>query len=176
MAELGRVYLKLPLALSATDLETTKADEEKGRKYLEDAIKMGNVRARFDLGTIETKANNMDHAIRHFTLAAAAGHENSVKVLWGCFHQKVLEKAELVKTLRAHKEACDSMNSEERERCKLHEKAREAGDNMLLELLKLYYEGDINVKQLNEALKVHKKHSGSITEKQLKEAFERGMQ
>ena len=90
-------------------------DKVKGRKYLEDAVTMGDVKARFFLGFIEAQNDNIDLAIRHWKLAAAAGDELSMKNLWQCFHQGTLEKAELVEALRAHKEACDAMNSVERE-------------------------------------------------------------
>ena len=129
-------------------------DKVRGRKYLVDAIKMGNVGARTNLAFIENKDGNIDLAIRHWKLAAAAGDTISTKNLWKCFQQGLLEKAELEETLRAHKEACDAMNSVERERRKLLDATEESG-NALHELLRFYYQGDINAKQLKAAMKAH---------------------
>ena len=111
-------------------LDGAPIDIVKGRKYSEDAVKVGNVDARFTLGSIEFKEENIGLAIRHWKLAAAAGCEPSVRLLWKFFFRGELEKAELEETLRAHKECCDVMSSEERERCKLLEKADEAGDDI----------------------------------------------
>ena len=130
-------------------------DEARGRKYFEDAVKMGDVRARGFLGWIDAEEENDDLAIRHWKLAAASGEKSSMENLWKCFFEGHLEKAELEETLRAHKEACDAMNSEERERSRLFEKTKEAG-NALHELLRIYYKGDINTKQLKGAMKVLK--------------------
>ena len=147
-AELGRMY--------SCGEDGAPEDETKGREYLEDAIKMGNVSARNTLAIIEAQEDNIDLAIRHWKLAAAAGDELSMKNLWQCFHQGTLEKAELVEALRAHKEACDAMNSVERERRKLLDATAESGNDIaLFELLKSYYQGDINAKQLKAAMKAH---------------------
>jgi TPR repeat protein len=90
-------------------------DKMKGRKYLEDAVQMGNVSARYFLGRIEAEEKNIDLAIRHWKLAAAAGDEYSTKQLLTCFSKGTLAKAELEEALRAHQVACDAVNSGERE-------------------------------------------------------------
>ena len=117
MAKLGLMYFY------GFDREST--NKTKGQKYLEEAAKLNNVPARSVLGNVEAQDENVDLAIRHWKLAATAGEELSVKMLWKFFFGGKLEKAELEETLRAHKEACDSMNSEERERRKLYEEAKE---------------------------------------------------
>ena len=136
-------------------------DETKGRKYLEDAVTMGDVKARFFLGFIEAQNDNIDLAIRHWKLAAAAGDTVSMKHLWEFFHQGMLEKAEVVKALRVHKETCDAINSVERERRKLFNEAIESrNDTTLIAILTSYYDGDITTKQLNKGLKLHKQQGG----------------
>ena len=119
---------------------------------MDDAVKMGNVRARFFLGCVEEKEKNIDLAIRHWKLAAAAGEIHSMKVLWKCFSNGTLEKADLEETLRAHKEACDTMNSEERERYALWTKAKADTDVFLTRILRSYYIGETKAKELNIAL------------------------
>ena len=148
VAELGRMY--------CYGEDGVTKDKWKGLKYLEDVIKMGDARARFILGCIEEKEENIDLAIRHWKLAAAAGEKHSMKVLWKCFSKGALGKADLEETLRAHKEACDTMNSEERERYALWTKAKADTDVFLTRILRSYYRGEIKAKELNLALKAHK--------------------
>ena len=131
-------------------------DTVKGREYLEDAVKMGDVNARYWLGCIEAEEENIDLAIRHWNLAAAAGEKCSVAKLWKSFFEGKLEKSELEEALRNHKEASDAMNSEERERCSLFLKTEKSNDFALLTLFRSYYQGEINAKQLKNALKLHK--------------------
>ena len=135
-------------------------DNTKGRKYLEGAVKMGNVVARISLACVEAEEGKMDLAVRHWKLAAIAGDEPSMRNLWKCFYKGALEKAELEETLRAHKEACDAMNSVERERRNLLDALAESGNDVaLFELLKSYYKGEINAKQLKVAMKAHQNGS-----------------
>ena len=147
MAELGHMYFY--------GQDGVTKDEKRGRQYLEDAVKMGDARARFLLGCIEEKEENIGLAVRHWKVAAAVGEKHSMKVLWKCFIKGALEKAELEETLRAHKEAYDSMNSEERERHALWMKAEADRDELLTNPLRTYYAGRIKAKELNAVLKAH---------------------
>jgi len=148
MAQLGVFYFH--------GVHGARKDEVKGQNYLENAVKMGNVFARFHLGRIEKEEGNIDLAIRHLKLAAAAGEEKAVKMLWEYFYKGALEKAELEVTLRAYQEACDTMNSVERERRKLLDATVESEyDIALFVLLNAYYDGLISAKQLKEAMKKH---------------------
>ena len=146
MMKLGSVYRH--------GLDGVPKDQTKGWKYVEDAVKMGDAPARSLLGAIEAENGNIKLALRHCKLAAAAGVEHSVKMLWKLFYKGDLEKAELEETLRAYKKACDSMNSEERKRYALLKKAQADGDDLLRDTLRGYYRGEINAKQLKLALKV----------------------
>ena len=148
MGELGSMYLH--------GISGTPQDKAKGRKYLEDAVKMGDVCARCTLACVEAESGNIKLAIRHWKLAAAAGDSVSTENLWKCFYKGALEKDELEETLRAYKEGCDSMSSTERERWKFYEKAKKEGnDIVLINLLISYYDGEIKAKELNIALKAH---------------------
>ena len=147
-------------------------DDTKGRKYLEDAVKEGNVGARCLLACFEDENGNIKLAIRHWKLAAEAGHSFATEKLWAFFYKGALEKAELEEMLRAHKEACDSMNSEERKRDKLFEElqwlrevtektTKAQNDLALFMLLRSYYIGEINAKQLKAAMIAHQ--NGNLT-------------
>ena len=149
MASLGEAYL--------FGIHEFAKDEKKGRNYLENAIKIGNVPARFVIGRVEAENGNVEIAIRHWKLAAAAGDNHSTKQLWKRFYLGAFEKAELEETLRAHKAACDSMNSEERKRYALWGKAEVEGDDLLTSPLRNYYAGIIKAKELDLALKALQK-------------------
>lgn len=154
-----------------------KQDEEKGRRYLEDAAKKGDVNARIILGELEEEDQDDDLATEHFELAtaagcklevfhdlatkhyrlaAAAGDENSMKRLWEYFSSGQLCKAELEETLRAHHEACDNMQSLERERFAAASEALEGNDGELKLLYETYYHGTMNAKLLKRGLAIHR--------------------
>ena len=164
MKELGRMY--------SFGGDGVEKDDKRGRKYLEDAVKKGNVGSRCLLACFEDDNGNIKLAIRHWKLAAEAGHSFATEKLWAFFYKGALEKAELEEMLRAHKEACDSMNSEERKRDKLFEELQwlrrvtekttnAQNDLALFMLLRSYYIGEINAKQLKAAMKAHQ--NGNLT-------------
>jgi len=128
-------------------------DEEKARAYWEGAVKKGCVISRHNLGALEAQHERHDLAMKHFKLAAVAGFKPAVKPLWKYFLSDELTKAELEATLRAHKEACDEMNSEDRERFVASEKAQAGNDCMLQQIYALYYEGLMDAKELKKKLK-----------------------
>jgi len=129
-------------------------DEEKCWRYLEDSAKKGDAHARCILGAKEEENEEHNLAIKHFKLAAAAGHEDATKRLWKYFPSK-LDKAELEETLRAHKLACDEMKSEERERYEAWKEAMAGNDGTLKSIYLHYYGGILTAKELNKALKVY---------------------
>jgi len=146
-------------ALLYGELGLTK-DVVKGWAYVEDAAKKGSVASRFILGGIEKHYQRHDLAIRHYKLAAAAGDKDATKPLWNYFSSDKLTKAELEEILRAHHEACDEMNSEERGRYEAWQEAKAGNDDTLKQFYEDYYEGLITAKELNMALKAHR--SGDI--------------
>ena len=95
-------------------------------------------------------------AIKHWHLAAAAGYDNSMERLWQCFYKGQLSKPDLEKALRAHKAANDEMNSEERQRFAAYEEAVVGNDEPLKKIYKGYYLGFINAKELKKVLKAHR--------------------
>jgi len=133
-------------------------DKEKGWEYIKDAAKKGSVFSRYNLGTVERRRGNHDHAIRHWTLAAEAGYDNAVKKLWKCFFSGKLTKSDLENTLRAHQASCDEMNSEDRERLAAMKEAKAGNDEFLKRLYQIYYDGEINAKELKKTLKAY--HGG----------------
>ena len=136
-----------------------KRDEEKAREWFESALKKGDVEARNMLAILLADEDNEDNyglVIEHWHLAAAAGHDDSVKNLWNCFSMGKLSKPGLEKALRAHKAASDEMKSEERERFAAYEEAQAGNDELLKHIYGSYYLGYINAKDLKVALKAHR--------------------
>lgn len=131
-------------------------DRTKAKAYFESAAMKGDVPSRFNLAALLAKEDNIDLAIKHWHLSAAAGCENSMKRLWECFFNGRLSKPDLEKALRAHKAASDEMNSEERERHAASREALAGNDALLNDIYVSYYLGFINAKELKVALKNHR--------------------
>ena len=130
-------------------------DKERGGDLIIDAAKMGDVLARYFLGVVF--ANGQEHAvaIKHWKLAAAAGHEESMKKLFEQFALGHLNKADLEESVRAHQEACEEMKSEERRRVIAAQEAKAGNDDALKHIYGAYYVGYISKAHLEEALSMH---------------------
>lgn len=143
---------------------TSTPNKTKGREYFE----KGHILSRATLASTLLDEGNIDLAIKHWQLAAEAGCDNSMKDLWDCFSKGRLSKPDLEKALRAHKAACDEMNSEERERFAAYEKAKAGNDEFLKVIYDMYYLGHINAKELQVALKAHRSKDWGKVGTQLK--------
>ena len=75
----------------------------------------GNVHARHNLGLWEKYAGNMDRAVKHWMISAAAGDDDSLKAIQQCFLNGHATKDDFERALRSHKEAQDEMKSDQRE-------------------------------------------------------------
>ena len=150
IAKLGCYYVNGELGLVK--------DQEKAMACLEDAAKKGGINARFYLGGFEETNYQHDLAMKHYKLAARAGDKRAMKKIWKYYlPSEKLTKAELVETLEAHKEACDGMNSKERERYDAYQEALAGNDSTLIHIYQGYYIGGVSAKELKEALKAHQK-------------------
>ena len=101
-------------------------DMKKAKYYYELAAMGGHVSARYNLGHLEQDAGNTNRAMKHWMMAAAAGHDDSLKCIQVFFMDGEVTKDDFEKALRAHKEAADEMNSDQRKAAvaKLHTAAR----------------------------------------------------
>ena len=82
-------------------------------RYYECAATKGQVEARYNLGVVEFNEHNVGRAMKHWMIAAAAGHDDALKwlVLYG-FKEGRVTKEEYEKVLRAHKDSHDAMDSD----------------------------------------------------------------
>ena len=75
----------------------------------------GDVDARHNLGCVEKLAGKMKRAIKHYMIAAAAGHDKSLKKMRDGYLNGHATKDDFEKALRAHKEAKDGTKSDQRD-------------------------------------------------------------
>jgi len=95
--------------------EGVERDMKKAKHYYELAAMGGVVLARHNLGILEVQAGNIDRAVKHWMIAAGAGHDKSLKEIRKGYMYGVATKDDFEKALRAHKEANDEMKSDQRE-------------------------------------------------------------
>ena len=154
-ADLGSAEAIAQLGTAAYERSASISDRTKAKEYFEDGARKGDVLSRTTLGALFADEGNIDLAIKHFHLAAAAGDNNAMKGLWDCFNKGKLSKPDLEKALRSHKEACDEMKSEERERYEASQDALAGNDTVLQGIYGSYYMGFLNAKELKKALKAY---------------------
>ena len=146
-------------------------DVRRGLKYLKDAARRGDVLARKNLAIYEDRRGNTNLAIRHAKIAAAAGDPGSMKNVWRLFLRGKISKAEIEDVLRANKDACDEMKTDDRDRYNAFLDARDENDEVLKQYYQCYYDGKINAKELNAALKMHRATGSSIESFDMKAPF-----
>ena len=80
----------------------------------EEAAIGGHPIARFNLGIHEYNNGNVERAVKHWSIAATQGDDESIKALMEMFKGGFVSKEELAAALRAHKAAADEIDSAER--------------------------------------------------------------
>ena len=89
-------------------------DMKKEIYHLEQAAIGGHVFARHNLGVVEEQNGNIERAVKHFTIAANLGDDESMKELKEGYSRGVVSKEDFEAALRAHK-AVDAMKSPQRD-------------------------------------------------------------
>ena len=92
-------------------------DEKKEVHHLEEAAIRGHPKARYNLGCHESDNGNIERAVKHWIIAAAQGHDFSIKKLMDVFREEdgMVSKDDLAAALRAHQAAVDSAKCPQRE-------------------------------------------------------------
>ena len=90
-------------------------DMKKAKHYYELGAMNGSVQARYNLGCMEGEAGNRHLGIKHFILAARAGHEGSLNVVKKGFMKGWVTKDNYASTLRAYQNRTDEMKSDMRD-------------------------------------------------------------
>ena len=76
----------------------------------------GHEAARCNLGSIEGNSGNIEQAIRHFMIAASAGHYIAMNNLIIAFKQGLVSRNAMDSTLTAYNNSCAEMRSEARDK------------------------------------------------------------
>jgi hypothetical protein len=75
----------------------------------------GHEMARYNLGCIDAKAGNMERAIKHWTIAASAGHYIAMHNLRISFKRGDVSRESIDSTLTAYNNSCAEFRSEARD-------------------------------------------------------------
>ena len=92
-----------------------ETDKKKAKYYWELAAMGGNVFARYNVGTDENKAGNINRAMKHWMISAKAGHDKSLQCIQEGYLAGHVTKDDFEEALRANKESADEMKSDQRE-------------------------------------------------------------
>jgi len=83
---------------------------------MEEAAIGGHPNARYNLACYEGRNRRHDRVVKHFSIAAAQGDDDSIKLLLTMFKEGILvSKDTLAAALRAHQAAVDATTSLQRE-------------------------------------------------------------
>jgi TPR repeat protein len=115
----------MELYVRAADLGNKKAHHNLGSVYHEDlkkakfhfeaAAMAGHEEARFNIGGIEFKSGNKERAIKHWAIAASAGHYTAIYALRLSFEGGAVSRESIDTTLAAYNSSCVEMRSEARD-------------------------------------------------------------
>ena len=96
--------------------EGVQKDMEKAVYHSEIAAIGGHHLARYNLACIEYENGNLERSVKHYIIAAKLGHENSMKMLWLYYRNRIgnITKEDLEATLRSHQAALDATKSPQR--------------------------------------------------------------
>jgi TPR repeat protein len=115
-AQLGDAVAHYDLSIMYRFGQGVEKEEKKRVYHLEEAAIGGCVDARHDLGCHEVDNGRMERAVKHFSIAANMGCDESLKALWEYHAKGLVKKEALAATLRAHHAAVDATKSPQREK------------------------------------------------------------
>jgi TPR repeat protein len=114
--ELGCVGANCNLGNAYDNGRGVEIDKKKAMHYFELAAMNGSVKARYNLGGLENQAGNIHRSLKHFILAARAGHDKAVGMVKLGFMGGIVGKDEYANTLRAYQKSKDEVKSEARDK------------------------------------------------------------
>jgi TPR repeat protein len=88
---------------------------KKAMFHYEAAAMAGCEVARSNLGGLEAKSRNVERAIKHWTIAASAGHYSSMYNLLVALKKSAVSRESIDSTLAAYNTSCAEMRSEARD-------------------------------------------------------------
>eukprot|EP00984_Skeletonema_dohrnii_P006567 scaffold2352_cov90-Skeletonema_dohrnii-CCMP3373.AAC.6 len=128
-AELGVIEAHYKLSLLYKEGHGVEKDEKKDIYHMVEAAIGGHPEGRYNVGCHEFLGNgNIERAVKHWIIAAAQGHDESIKLLMGSFSW-VVKKDDLAAALRAHQAAVDATKSPQREAAEAFDRIRDTIDD-----------------------------------------------
>ena len=88
---------------------------KKAKFHFEAAAIAGHEGARSNLGSIECNSGNMNRAVKHWIIAASAGHHIAMHILQEIFEEGIVSRDVIDSTLTAYNNSCAEMRSEARD-------------------------------------------------------------
>lgn len=127
-AKLGSIDAHFMLARAYIRGEDVEQDYEKGLYHSYLAAMGGHERGRHNLGLMnkELSNGNINHAMKHFMIAASCGYDVSMKEVGEGYKNGHVTKDEYAITLRAYKDSRDKMKSKERDKAEAEVRINEA--------------------------------------------------
>ena len=119
-AELGSVDCLASIATAYTPglgvtVDGVEEDTERANHYWERAAIAGHVMARTNLASFEMQAKRYRRAMQHSLIAAECGYEPALNAVKEGYKIGDVTKEEFANTLRAFKDSCDELKSEQRD-------------------------------------------------------------
>jgi hypothetical protein len=100
------------------DPNNNGGDFKKAKLHFEAAAMAGHEMARKEVGVIELKyRSNLERSIKHFTIAASAGHYDAMQALIVFFDKGGVSRDAINSVLTAYNNSCAEMRSEARDAC-----------------------------------------------------------
>jgi len=114
-AELGNAGAYCNIGLAYNNGEGVEVDKKKARYYYELAAMKGHTRARHNLGCLEGRAGNIDQAMRHFTIAARNGCNDSLNKIQQTYSNGHATKEDYTKALQSYQTYLGEIKSRQRD-------------------------------------------------------------
>jgi TPR repeat protein len=88
---------------------------KKAKFHFEAAAMAGDEVAQCNLGLMEAQSRNIERAVKHWTIAASAGHYKAMQELKTLFEKGFVSRESINSTLEAYNNSCAEFRSEARD-------------------------------------------------------------
>jgi len=117
-ARLGSIEAHCNLACCYENGDGVKRDIDQFVYHCEVAAIGGDHDSRYSLGSVEHEDGRKDRALKHWTIAAQMGHENSLKRILELYRTGCAAKDDYAQALLRYQNAIEEMRSNERDNAK----------------------------------------------------------
>ena len=113
-AALGDVVAHFQLSNYYYHGKGVEKDEKRALYHTEQAAIGGHPHARYNLGYLDMKNDQVDRAKKHWIIAAKLGHDQSLTAVKDLYRDGLVSKEDFATALRGHKAAIDATTSPQR--------------------------------------------------------------